>query len=52
MEMYLSTHLITLARFFKNKIKALGVFSLGVFVGVCYGAVVATFTTYFLVSSL
>jgi len=33
-------------------IKGLGVFSSGVFVGVCYGAIVATLTTFYLIDAL
>ena len=32
--------------------KKLGAFSVGMFVGVCYGSVVATVTTYFTLSVL
>lgn len=31
---------------FVNRIKSAGVFSIGVFIGVCYGSVVATVTAY------
>jgi hypothetical protein len=34
-----------------ERIKSAGAFSIGVFVGVCYGSVVSTLTTYFFMKS-